>query len=174
MSEKENVNDNLIEKCQQNFLKNNFNFTIVDEVQEAKDLVINKMIPELGIKSASWGDSLTLMESGILEILANLEEIDFIQTFDTSIPREEVIQKVGREHQRARAHAGCQPFGAATMVRSACSSVNTWALRGRGPWPATITRQGFRLPSGRGQSDGSSCRTVPAPTMTASAARRMA
>lgn len=92
-NENENISENLIETCRQNFLKNNFNFTIVDEIQEAKDLVINKMIPELGIKSASWGDSLTLMETGILEVLESSEKIDFIQTFDTNVPRAEIIAR---------------------------------------------------------------------------------
>ena len=73
-----------------------------------------------------------------------------------------------------RAQAGCQPLGAATRVRAACSSVKIWASRGSGPFRTTTTRHGVRLPSGRGHSEGLSCRTVPAPTMTASEARRMA
>ena len=93
MNHNNEIVNNAILRCKQNFLKNLFNFIIVDNLHEAKETVIKKIIPELGIKSASWGDSLTLMETGILEILENKEGINFIQTFDDLTPREEIIER---------------------------------------------------------------------------------
>ena len=79
--------------CKQNFLKNNFNFYVVESPEEAKNMVMDKIIPKLNIKTASWGDSMTVMETGILKELENSESIKFIQTFDKKIPRNLIIER---------------------------------------------------------------------------------
>ncbi len=93
MNTNNNTENIIINKCKQNFIKNHFNFIIVDELSEVKKNVIDDIVPKLNIKSASWGDSLTLMETGILEVLEKKVDISFIQTFDNLIPRKEIIER---------------------------------------------------------------------------------
>ncbi len=89
----EQTDNNRIQKCQQNFIKNNFNFKLANNLQEAKKLVLNEIIPKLKIKTASWGDSITLIETGILEELEKSKKIKFLQTFDSKLSKEEITQR---------------------------------------------------------------------------------
>ena len=82
-----------IQICRENFLKNHFNFFVANHSEETRDIVLNKIIPKLNIKTASWGDSITVMETGILEELNKSKHIKFLQTFDEQISREEIIQR---------------------------------------------------------------------------------
>lgn len=82
-----------IKKCQQNFQKNHFNFIIVETPEEAKKMILEEFIPKRKIKTASWGDSMTVLETEILEELEKSPNITFIQTFNNQISRKEIIQR---------------------------------------------------------------------------------
>ncbi|MFW6149128.1 MAG: lactate utilization protein [Atribacterota bacterium] len=93
MNTHKDIENKNIQICRENFLKNHFNFILANHTEEARDIVINEIIPKLNIKTASWGDSITVMETGILEELNKSKNINFIQTFDEQISREEIIQR---------------------------------------------------------------------------------
>jgi hypothetical protein len=90
MNNHKNIGTKNIQICRENFIKNNFNFIICNQIEEVRDMVLNKIIPKLNIKTASWGDSITVMETGIIEELSKSKKIEFIQTFDEQISREEM------------------------------------------------------------------------------------
>jgi len=69
MNDQKDIETKNIQICRENFLKNHFNFFVANHTEEARDIVLNKIIPKLNIKTASWGDSITVMETGILEEL---------------------------------------------------------------------------------------------------------
>ena len=93
MNNQNRLENNRIQKCKQHFIVNHFNFSVVDYPEEAKDLVLHEIIPKLQIKTVSWGDSMTVTDTGILEELQKSANITFIQTFDDQIPRKEIIQR---------------------------------------------------------------------------------
>ncbi len=93
MKNRKDIETKNIQICKENFVKNNFNFIVFNQIEEAKNIVLNKIIPKLNIKTASWGDSITVMETGIIEELIKSENIEFIQTFDKQVSREEIIQR---------------------------------------------------------------------------------
>lgn len=83
-----------IKKCKKNFEKNNFNFKVLNSLPEVQKIIMEDVIPRFQIKTVSWGDSLTLLKTGILEELQKREKIKFIQTFDNKVPREETIRRM--------------------------------------------------------------------------------
>lgn len=92
-NQKEICDKSKFETCKKNFLKNNFNFYLVETPEDAKKLVIGEIISKREIKTVSWGDSITVIKTGLLKEIEDLKSIKFIQTFDSSISREEIIQR---------------------------------------------------------------------------------
>jgi len=93
MNDHKDIETKNIQICKESFLKNHFNFFVANHTEEARDTVLNKIIPKLNIKTASWGDSITVMETGILEELNKSKHIKFLQTFDEQISQKEIIQR---------------------------------------------------------------------------------
>jgi len=70
---------------------NNFNAYSADNSGEALEIVKN-IINELEPVSISWGGSLTFKNSGIYDVLKNMENKDIIDTFDSSLPKSEIME----------------------------------------------------------------------------------
>jgi L-lactate utilization protein LutC len=82
-----------LEKCKKTLEQNNFEVFLVDKPEEAGEIVYTDILPKLHVKSISWGDSLSLHATGILERLRQDPSLDMIITFDKSLPREEVMER---------------------------------------------------------------------------------
>jgi len=82
-----------LENCKLALEKNNFDVFIADDPADAKEIVINSILPEIDVKSVSWGDSLTLYSTGILEIFKQNSNIHVIETFDEETSREEIMER---------------------------------------------------------------------------------
>jgi L-lactate utilization protein LutB len=82
-----------LEKCKQALENNNFDAYLVADTLEANQIIMNEIIPKLDIKSASWGDSMTLHATGVLDTLRKTPEINVIETFATGVHREEIIER---------------------------------------------------------------------------------
>ena len=81
-----------VEQCGEALSANNFSVYIADRLSEAEAIFREQIFEDMKVSSASWGDSMSLKESGILEYLKSVEEIDFIDTFDPSITREQSME----------------------------------------------------------------------------------
>jgi len=79
--------------CKNSLEKNNFNAFIAETPSEAKRIVIDKILPLIDIKSVSWGDSLTLYSTEILEYFRSKAEIKLIETFAENISREKSMER---------------------------------------------------------------------------------
>ena len=73
--------------------KNNFSAFIAQTPVDAKQIVIDQILPELDIKSVSWGDSLTLYATGILPYFRDNSEIKLIETFGENISRDKSMER---------------------------------------------------------------------------------
>ena len=79
--------------CKNSLEKNNFDAFIAETPSEAKKIVIDKILPLIDIKSVSWGDSLTLYSTEILEYFRSKSEIKLIETFAENISREKIMER---------------------------------------------------------------------------------
>ena len=82
-----------IEHCRAALAANNFAAYVADTADDAGQIILDEILPEISPKSASWGDSLTLHATGVLERLAAAGNIEIIRTFEAGVPREELIER---------------------------------------------------------------------------------
>jgi len=78
-----------LQELKQNLQKNGFDVYMADSVSQAKEVVLNDILPELKPKSVSWGGSLTLSDTGLHEYLRDSDEYESIDTWDKSKSNEE-------------------------------------------------------------------------------------
>lgn len=71
---------------------NNFETFISGNAEEAKDLVLTRIIPETGSKSVSWGGSLTFTATGLYHELKQVEGLEIIDTFEKGKSFEDVLE----------------------------------------------------------------------------------
>ncbi|MFC1813559.1 lactate utilization protein [Thermodesulfobacteriota bacterium] len=72
---------------------NNFEVFLADTPDDARDIILQKIFPKTEAKSVSWGDSLSLYATGILDVMKQNLDLDVIETFDDTVPREEIIER---------------------------------------------------------------------------------
>ena len=82
-----------IEKCKEAFEKNHFEVYTAGKKEEVKKLILDEIFPKLDFKSVSWGDSISMLSSGIIQAVENLPNIKLIKTFDEDVPREELRER---------------------------------------------------------------------------------
>lgn len=82
-----------IEHCRAALVRNNFDVFVADTPADAGRLIKNDILPAITPRSASWGDSMTLHATGVLEQLADNGDIEIIRTFEAGVPREEIIER---------------------------------------------------------------------------------
>ncbi len=82
-----------LEKTKNNLEKNNFDAYIVQTEYNARELVINTLLPELKPSSVSFGGSMTVVESGIYDALKSMKDLKIVDTYDTSLPPGERIDR---------------------------------------------------------------------------------
>lgn len=72
---------------------NNFEVFIAENALEAKEIVKERIIPELAPSSISWGGSMTFAGTGLYDLLVSQEKITVIDTAAKDISMEEKIQR---------------------------------------------------------------------------------
>lgn len=82
-----------LERCKASLEKNNFVVFLVETCHEARRLVMETILPAAGAKRVSWGDSLTLYATGILDEIRGNAGIDLIETFEESLPRHQIMDR---------------------------------------------------------------------------------
>ena len=82
-----------LKNCKDALEENNFSAFVAETPSEAKKIVIDQILPEIDITSVSWGDSLTLYATGILQYFRKKSEIRLIETFGEKIPREKSMER---------------------------------------------------------------------------------
>jgi L-lactate utilization protein LutB len=82
-----------LKKCKNALENNNFDAYLAEDSLEANQIIINEIIPKIDVKSASWGDSMTLHATGVLDTLRKIPDINVIETFAQGVPREEIMER---------------------------------------------------------------------------------
>jgi L-lactate utilization protein LutB len=82
-----------LENCKESLEKNNFEVFLAADGGEAKTLFFENILPGLDVRTASWADSMTLHETGILDEIKKTPGISMIETFAKGVPREELLER---------------------------------------------------------------------------------
>lgn len=81
------------EEVKEQLEKNNFEVFLAENKEEAARLVLDKLIPESGAKSVSYGGSTTMKEAGLLDALQQVEGIDLLRPDEKDISIEEKMER---------------------------------------------------------------------------------
>lgn len=82
-----------LDQCAAALEKNNFEVYCAADPFQAARIFKDEILTKLHVTSASWGDSLSLRATGILDMLKHDPKIEFIETFDSGVARQELIER---------------------------------------------------------------------------------
>jgi len=82
-----------LEQCQKALANNGFDVYLAQNRALAKEVFFAQILPDLKVASFSWGDSLTLKTTEILDELFACEQIQGINTFEAGIDRHELLER---------------------------------------------------------------------------------
>jgi len=68
---------------------NNFEVFLAESASEAKDVVLDEILPKAGAKTVSWGGSLTFTSSGLYEAIRDNTDLEVLDTFDKKVSDKE-------------------------------------------------------------------------------------
>ncbi len=72
---------------------NNFETFVAENVDEAKKIVLEKIIPEISPTSVSWGGSLTFTATGLYDTLKKRGDLKVLDTFEKNLTPEESLER---------------------------------------------------------------------------------
>jgi len=82
-----------LENCREALEKNNFQAFVAEDPDHARDIFFEQVLSGLMVKTVSWGDSMTLYATGILDHFRQNPDFDLIETFDDRVSREKIIAR---------------------------------------------------------------------------------
>lgn len=89
----ENYWKNRLAELKDALTENNFEVFVAENTDEAKSIVLEKIIPEIAPKSVSWGGSLTFVATGLYDVLKNNNDFDILDTYDKTLSPEESLER---------------------------------------------------------------------------------
>jgi L-lactate utilization protein LutB len=72
---------------------NNFEVHIAGNVEEAKKIVLDDILPKSGAKSISWGGSMTYVQTGLYKELKNYPGLEILDTYEQGVAPEEMYER---------------------------------------------------------------------------------
>ncbi|MFO7972655.1 MAG: lactate utilization protein [Desulfobacterales bacterium] len=72
---------------------NNFQAFVAENTDEAKKIVLEKIIPDIAPTSVSWGGSLTFTATGLYDILKKRTELNVLDTFEKKLSPQESLER---------------------------------------------------------------------------------
>lgn len=72
---------------------NNFETFVAENIDEAKNIVLEKIIPEISPTSVSWGGSLTFTATGLYDTLKKRSDLKVLDTFEKNLVPEESLER---------------------------------------------------------------------------------
>jgi L-lactate utilization protein LutB len=80
-------------ELKETLIENNFEVFVAENTDEAKSIVLEKIIPEIAPKSVSWGGSLTFVATGLYDVLKNNNDLNVLDTYDKTLSPEESLER---------------------------------------------------------------------------------
>ena len=82
-----------LQNCAQALEQNGFEAFCADNAEDARNRITNDILPRIQFESVSWGDSLTLYATGILEAVKQGSGVRVIDPFETGVARADIIER---------------------------------------------------------------------------------
>ncbi len=82
-----------LNNCRESLQENAFEAFVAEDRVQARKIVLEEIFPKTCAKSASWGDSMTLHATGILNALLTYPDLSIVKTFEGGVPRAEIIER---------------------------------------------------------------------------------
>lgn len=82
-----------LDQCAAALVDNNFDTHLAATAEQAAQIFRQQIFPKLQVESASWGDSMSLFSTGIIDFLRQEKTITCIETFEEGIARTELIER---------------------------------------------------------------------------------
>lgn len=82
-----------LETLKQQLDDNNFEAFVAETMDDAKNIVLNEIIPKTGAKSISWGGSVTFVQTSLYEALKDSSNLEVLDTYDKSLSPEESLER---------------------------------------------------------------------------------
>jgi hypothetical protein len=82
-----------LDPCREALKANGFTVYGVPIADAAGSLILDELVQAIAPKIVSWGDSMTLAATGVIEALLGDSKIEVIRTFDGTVPREVLIER---------------------------------------------------------------------------------
>lgn len=83
-----------LNRVKENLEKNNFEAYVAESAEQAKSIVVDKIMLSLKPSTVSFGGSVTVVQTGIYDALKRAENIEIIDTYDMSLsPKERINQR---------------------------------------------------------------------------------
>ena len=79
--------------CKAALEQNNFEVYTVESPRDAQELVVETILPKLDIEVVSWGDSMTLYATGLLDYFKGHKRFTVIETFAPGLSREDSMPR---------------------------------------------------------------------------------
>lgn len=73
-------------------VENNFEVFLANDASEAREIVLDEIIPKTHAKSVSWGGSMTFIATGLYNAVKGNPGFEVLDVFDKDIPPEETLQ----------------------------------------------------------------------------------
>jgi len=72
---------------------NKFDVFIADNKDDARQIVLEEIIPQLNPRTLSWGGSMSVIASGLYHHLKKNSDLEVLDTLDKNIPPDEMIER---------------------------------------------------------------------------------
>lgn len=72
---------------------NQFNVYLAADEMDAKQKVVEKIVPEINPKSISWGGSQTFISTGLYQVLREMQGVELIDTFEKNLSPEASFER---------------------------------------------------------------------------------
>lgn len=72
---------------------NHFEVHLAADAQAARKIVSEDIFPKTGARSVSWGGSMTLVSTGLVDFFKSVDGIEVIDTFDKAVSPEEMLER---------------------------------------------------------------------------------
>lgn len=82
-----------IEKCGEALTQNNFDVFKADKVSDVKGVILDEIFPKIDFKIVSWGDSISMLSTGIIDEIPKLPNVTLIKTFEEGVSRDEILER---------------------------------------------------------------------------------
>ena len=76
-------------RCRRALEKNRFDVFVAADTQAAGTIFLDDILPTIQVKMAAWGDSMTMLASGVLDLLKTDPAIRLIDPFDAHASQQE-------------------------------------------------------------------------------------